>query len=377
MKKVKKVTIHYPYTPNYNMVFLDQLLRISDHDYLLYTDKRSSDGIEFGNVSSDLIVRQSPIRKVKGIWFSTNLVSHLLRDRPDVFVVNGNPRDLATLLVMLIGVFTKTKIVAWGMFHRIGEPRLVTTFYFWLCGMLCDANFTYARIGKISQIARGIRSSKIHVIGTAIADRNSVSAVTAENKLRVLSEFGLDSFLNSGDFVLLQIMRLSSIKRPELLVELMSKLADNGKSIKLILAGGGPLEDWFKAKVLDAGLTSSITLLGPIYDSEKLSALYDIANVTVVPTCIGLTAHQSLSYNVPIITDNSVINQASEFEILVSGYNSVIYEEGDISELCKIIERLYDDRDFLNRLGSNCMVSLEQYSIRNKALRFLRAIKSL
>ena len=70
-------------------------------------------------------------------------------------------------------------------------------------------------------------------------------------------------------------------------------------------------------------------------------------------------------------------NQASEFEILVNGYNSVIYEEGDISELCKIIERLYDDRDFLNRLGSNCMVSLEQYSIRNKALRFLRAIKSL
>tara|TARA_B110000879_G_C11161620_1_gene509382 strand:- start:81 stop:1214 length:1134 start_codon:yes stop_codon:yes gene_type:complete len=377
MKKAKKITIHYPYTPNYNMVFLDQLLQISDHDYILYTDKRSSDGIEFGNVNSDLTVREAPIRKLSGIWFSTNLVSHLLRDRPDVFVVNGNPRDLGTFLVMLIGIFTRTKIVAWGMFHRIGEPRLVTTFYFWLCGVLCDANFTYARIGKISQVARGTRSSKIHVIGTAIADRNSVGEVTFGDKLRVINELGLDSFLNSGDFVILQVMRLSSIKKPELLMELMSKLASNDKNIKLVLAGGGPLEDWFKAKVLDAGLTGSIALLGPIYDSEKLAILYDIADVTVVPTCIGLTAHQSLSYNVPVITDNSVTNQASEFEILVNGYNSVIYEEGDISELSEIIESLFDDRDFLNHLKSNCTVSLEQHSIRKKALRFLRAIKTL
>ena len=116
-------------------------------------------------------------------------------------------------------------------------------------------------------------------------------------------------------------------------------------------------------------------MLGPVYDQDKLAALYNAADITVVPTCIGLTAHQSLSFNVPVITDDSIIHQASEFEILTDGYNARIYKEGNINELAAIIEDLSNDPLLLEALKKNCRASLSKYSMENKVANFIRAIE--
>lgn len=377
MKKDRlNIAIHFPYTPKYVADFVKALENYGKHDYVILTDTRNSEGLMYDETLNASKVIKTPIIKIKGLWYSAGLVKHLIFRKPDIFIVNGNPRDFGSLLVMLIGFFTRTKVIAWGMWHRIGEPKLYTVFYFWLCGVICAANFSYARVGKISQIARGISSTKIHVIGTAISDATGKNNDTSMN-LHMLSNLGLDPDFFSQRFTLLQVMRLTSIKKPNLLIELMIKLREKGNNSVLLLAGGGTLENDFKRKVDFHSLGKSIIMLGPVYDQDALAALYNTADVTVVPTCIGLTAHQSLSFNVPVITDDSIIHQASEFEILTDGYNARIYKEGNINQLAAIIEDLSNDPLLLEALKKNCRASLRKYSMDDKVANFIRAIETV
>jgi glycosyltransferase involved in cell wall biosynthesis len=376
MKKDKlNIAIHFPYTPKYVADFINAIENYGKHDYVILTDTRASEGLTYDETLNASEVIQTPIIKIKGLWYSAGLVKHLIFQKPDIFIVNGNPRDFGSLLVMLVGFFTRTKVIAWGMWHRIGKPKLYTVFYFWLCGVICTANFSYARVGKISQVARGIRPAKVHVIGTAISDASGSHINNAKMNSHMLSDCGLEQDFLSQRFTLLQVMRLTSIKKPNLLIELMIKLRENGNNSVLLLAGGGPLESDFKRKVDFHSLGKSIYMLGPVYDQDKLAALYNAADITVVPTCIGLTAHQSLSFNVPVITDDSIIHQASEFEILTDGYNARIYKEGNINELAAIIEDLSNDPLLLEALKKNCRASLSKYSMENKVANFIRAIE--
>ena len=160
----KKISIHFPYTPQYNVDFLDELIQTDTNSYTVLTDTKSSDGIHFGNASPNLNVKEAPIYKFLGLWYSSGLVSHLFLEKPKIFVVNANPRDIGAFLVVFLGLFTKTKVVPWGMFHRIGKPKILTTIYFWMMGFLGHANFTYAEIGKISQIHRGVKPKKFMLL---------------------------------------------------------------------------------------------------------------------------------------------------------------------------------------------------------------------
>ena len=373
----KNISIHFPYTPHYNVDFLNKLLQMDGNFYTVLTDTRSNEGIHFGKASPNLNVKKAPIYRILGLWYSSGLIWHLFSKKPSIFVVNANPRDIGTLLVVLLGLITKTKVVPWGMFHRIGEPKIHTTIYFWIMGLLGHANFTYARVGKISQLARGVKSKKVHVIGTAICKPSLIDTADKNFLDEMISSTGLSNTTLANNFVLIQVMRLSEIKKPFALITLMKKLKHRGLNIILILVGGGMLEKEFKTKILQNNLQNSIFVLGPIYSEDILAALYSISDVCVVPTCIGLTAHQSLHHGVPIVTDNSIINQASEFEVLKDGYNSRIYEEGDIEDFANIVEELMQNRSYLNSLKNNCKNSLNEYSIERKVINFIRAINSI
>ena len=172
-------------------------------------------------------------------------------------------------------------------------------------------------------------------------------------------------------------MRLSPIKKPFELIKLMNELKSRSLNVILIVVGGGSLEEDFKTLILKNNLQKNIFVMGPIYTEKILAALYSISDLSVVPTCIGLTAHQSLHYEVPIVTDNSRINQASEFEVLIDSYNSRIYKENNIDDFANTVEELIHNPSHLKALKKNCKKSLSKYSIEAKVKNFIKAVDSL
>ena len=258
------------------------------------------------------------------------------------------------------------------MFHRIGGPRFISTIYFKLAGRFATRCLTYTRVGATNLISLGVPKHKIGIVGTAIDERVPLAqreARTPQELATFRTLQGLD-----GKHVVLQVVRLSRIKRPELLVLAAEQLLRQRQDLIFVLIGQGEMRAELERMVAERGMQQAFRFMGPIYDEEQLSYWYMNADVFVVPTCIGLSAHHAMCYGVPVVTDDSLDSQASEFDIIADGLNALTYREGDVASLAGAIARLTADPALRASLAANALRTVElRHNISNKASNFLNS----
>lgn len=311
-----------------------------------------------------------------GICLRPGLLGYIRKEHDSVFVFNGNPRDISQLIGMLFLRILGRPFYAWGMFHRIGGPRFISTLYYKLVGKIATKCLCYSRIGASNLISLGVKPERIGIVGTAIDERIPTAVRLAK------SAEELANFQNKIDLkekhLILQVVRLSRYKRPEYLVEAAQILLGRRSDVMFALIGGGDMQEELLNLVKNKGLQESILLLGPIYEESILANWYLSSSAFVVPTCIGLSAHHAMAYGVPVITDDSLHEQASEFDILSPGLNGLVYREGSPSSLALQIEKLIDDADLRKRLSANALVTAnEMNSLMSKVNNFASLIPGI
>lgn len=306
----------------------------------------------------------------RGVARRPGLLRMLRELGADVVIFSGYARDLSQLWAMLAYRLQGKRFAAWGMFHRIGGPRLVSKLYYRLVGLLADKCLAYTRVGAGQLVNLGVPKRKVAVVGTAIDERVPLAEAqvrTPEELLDFRRTQGLD-----GRHVILQVVRLSRIKRPELLVEAAVVLQRQRDDLLFVLIGDGEMRHELEAMVDRTGLQGCFRFLGAIYDEGALSRWYMSAEVFVVPTCIGLGAHHAMSYGLPVVTDDSLDSQASEFDILAEGLNSLTYREGDAHDLARVLDRLVSDQALRQTLSVNARKTIENtHNLERKTRNFV------
>ena len=91
--------------------------------------------------------------------------------------------------------------------------------------------------------------------------------------MKIRKEYGYQE----DEFILFYAAELNYNKYQDLLIDMINILKDKIPTIKLLLAGTGPLKDKYEKKINDLGLSSNIKLLGLRSDVPNLLALSDIA----------------------------------------------------------------------------------------------------
>ena len=315
----------------------------------------------------------SPIKNIKGLSFRSSLRNQINAINPDHLVFYGNPRELTLTLLMFSYWLVGKKFNVHGMFHRIGGETILSKIYYWCVGKISNKCFTYGRKGAEVLLSVGVSRNKIKVIGTAIDEKRSIEFsdnVEASKLLEFKNEYGL-----VDKKVVLQVVRLSEIKKPDMLLYVAEKISAIRDDVIFVLIGGGEMYEEISQKISKLELTDSVLLLGPIYDEEELSYWFKSAKVFVIPTCIGLSAHHAFSYGLPIITDNDLINQASEFDVLFNGLNSLLYQSGDLNSLQSKLIEILDDDSLQAFLSSNARHTVESiYSLDMKCKNYLEAL---
>lgn len=315
-------------------------------------------------------------KRLSSIEYSLDLFLAIYKLNPDILVFPSNPRCPQNILLILFFRFLLNKKVhSWSMFHRIGGPRLYSELFHTLTSRFTHKSLCYSNLGNRACVSRGIPPSKVFTVGTAINERNVLHVLgTQPDSLSV--SHPINSF-DSTDFILIQVMRLSPIKKPHLLIDLMELLVKQDPSYRLILIGGGTLSDFIIQQISLRSLNDYIHVYGPIYDESMLSPFMKRADVFVAPTCIGLSAHHSFCYSLPIVTDNSPTCQASEFDILRDMYNSLIYEEGNILDFARKITMLRTNPQLLNTLSNNAAHTVYHgHTLRSKVRNLAYALNS-
>lgn len=354
----KKILIVQPAIPHYNVNFFNSF---SDEYSLTVaadtkSDKNLNNGLSLKCKFNIFNLKSKSL--VFGFTWNKGLFKYLRRNKFDIIVLNSNPRDLSQLL---LAIFNFRKIYSWGMFHRIGKNKLVSQLAFFIYSFCSKKVLVYSRTGALNLRSLFISTSKINIVGNGLS---------LKPKLSDLPE-------TSSGIKLLQVVRLSNYKKPSFCIDAVDMLLKKNPNAQITfdIVGDGPEYQSLCHKIKKLKLCNYITMHGSIYEEADLERFFTNAHISIVPTCIGLSAHHSFSYGCPVITDNSLSNQASEFDILFNKYNSLIYDENSVESLCDCIETLMINEKLLADLRVGAFNTALQNNTYTKYTNFKKGLQ--
>ena len=372
-----KVVVVQPVITHYDLDFWNAVILEKDVESLVvFADlKKNSLLNKFDESNCNFKVEHLPEKKFMGLVIRPGLLSKLKKYKSYEVVFNSSPREITQVFSMFIRKMLRKKNYSWGMFHSIGPSDFFRSTIFKTYAILSDNCLVYSKRGALHLSSLGIPASKISIVGTALNTTN------IQNLRNEFTNFDLDVFKKKHGLinkkVVLLVVRLSKIKRLNLLIDAAAKVIQSDSDYNFVLIGDGEDKEELQRQVLNFGLENSIHFKGAIYDEIELAPWFLISDIFAIPTCIGLSAHHSLAYGLPIITDDSLTTQASEVDVLFQGYNCCFYSEGDTADFAKNIESFTNEviknKEYYKK---NCMNTVDKtFTFQNKVKSFIYAIK--
>ena len=199
--------------------------------------------------------------------------------RPDVLIVEANPRYLSTPSALNWAKRRNVPVIGWGLgapplsgplagARRNGRLRFLSRF---------DALVTYSRRGADEYAALGFPADKVFVAPNASAPRP-----TAPLPPRLIVLF---------------VGRLQARKRVDDLLRACASLSENLKP-RLLIVGEGPERE--KLESLAKTVYPRAEFVGPRFKDE-LAPYFAAADLFVLPGTGGLAVQEAMSYGLPVI----------------------------------------------------------------------------
>lgn len=369
-----KTLIIQPFLPNYTLPLFERIAHLPGVELTVLADLQTKNQLNQYDASRDHFkALHLGRRPVGGIVFRPGIFSLLVNLHPEVVIIGGDPREVSQAVVLIWCKYRKIPVGVWSMFHRIGKKRLFTELYMRFVGRFGDLMLSYGNRGKSEQVKRGVPDEKVVVLSTAL-DESKIIKVRDSITKEDIQDFRRTKRI-SDKKLLLHVVRLTAIKRPDIMVRCFARLAETRNDVELIWIGGGPLEDETKELAHSLGILERMRFLGPLYDEHELGLWYKSSTVFVMATCIGLSIHHAMCYGLPVVTDDNESTQTSEFEVLIDGVNGLTYRSGDFDDFAEKVSRILDDADFHSQLSFNAIKRIEdEYTLDKKVENFAAAI---
>lgn len=214
--------------------------------------------------------------------------------------------------------------------------------------------YSHGEIKKI--VSNGLPRYKIFVANNTLHVKNHYDG----------SCFNKDSLLFVG--------RAQKRKKIELLLNVFSEITERiPENIVVNIVGSGVENDNLKIFSERLGIADRVIFHGEIVDPEKLRPIFHRAYAYVSPGPVGLGVLHSFAYGIPVVTC-CYGKHGPEYEILSSGYNSIIYQKDE--ELKAILISLCNDEKISQKLGKNAYNYYSKCStLENMVNGFVDAIK--
>lgn len=122
------------------------------------------------------------------------------------------------------------------------------------------------------------------------------------NKEEILKELNINN--SEHKYILSYICRIDLQKRPLLLVEILKKLKEKRKDFICVVAGSGPLLAKMRDVARRYDVYENMILVGNVKETEKIYKISDITINCSIKEGLALTAYESLSMGVPVVTSD-------------------------------------------------------------------------
>lgn len=178
-----------------------------------------------------------------------------------------------------------------------------------------------------------------------------------QNKYEII-KFREKLSFSKDDFLLLCTGELNANKNQSLLIKTMASIIKEDKSIKLLLAGNGPLESQLKNLVNKLDITKNVYFLGYKVDLENY--------VNICDTIISVSRREGLPLNIieGMICEKPIIASSNRGhnELITEGFSGSIVDTENENDLKSKILYYKNNPDYLVEVSKNACKTAEKYS---------------
>lgn len=360
-----KIRIFQPIVPEYRVALFDGLAERYGEDIEVW----ASDLDESGDASVPLKKMKSDyghkIRKMGPFFWQRDLSLRGMR-KGDVVVINGNVRQLSSMLVLLKAKLRGVRTIWWG--HHLSSSSKLWRVRIRIAIMKLlnpTALLFYTNSGVKWMRKHGVRHLKMFATGNTINQEPIKEAIEKYD--------GGDRFYGRSGILCCSVLREKV--RLDLIID---ALADERLSdVVLAVIGDGPMREAYEKHAQEMKVAERIIWVGATRDQNIMAPWFLSAKAFVYPGSVGLSILHSLSYGLPVVVHGNAEHQMPEFEVMEDGKTGFCFEENNVDDLVQKIVKMIRD-DFLRTKMSEYSkrVAYEKYSMHQMVDNFSRAIEA-
>ena len=164
--------------------------------------------------------------------------------------------------------------------------------------------------------------------------------------------------ISHKDFILLFVGRIAQEKNISFLIDAQKNIVSKYPNIKLVIVGDGPDILKLKQQASHKDCKNSVIFVGkvPLKDVPLYYHLADISVTASTTETQGLTVIESLASSTPVVC----IDDDSFKNVIIDDVNGYTFKNK--KQYIEIIFDLYENKDKLNRLKKQALISSNEHS---------------
>ena len=353
---MEKLLYIQPILPKYRQHVLDGL---NDKFKLkvIASEKSENGGFDYCETKKINFIPNKTKRTIFGINYSTKIISHIIKDRPDIILSHMDMKNMTCWAAMIISKLIGIKYYSYG--HGLYKKKNHLVFYKLIFKLIAKLNTKYICYNKYveNDLFDKINSKNLRHINNTIIFKDHV-----------------EPFIKSSEETsLLYIGRIRDSSNIEKLIDACIDLSQKNK-IKLHIIGDGDLNEKVKSKISNIDF---IYLHGKIFDEEKIISIAKNCNFGCYPGDAGLSVVHYMSLSLPTIIHSDISSHMGpEPSYINDMQNGITFERGDYESLkCAIIKSTKITKENLYKMSKSSFDKYIELSSQNFSDQFLKITK--
>ena len=196
----------------------------------------------------------------------------------------------------------------------------------------------------------GISPRRITVMMNGVTP---VARATQEQCAQLRQQWGVQE----GEFVLGILARIEPYKGHLHILEAMKMLTDQGRKVRLLVAGTGTYEEELKEQTRQMGLSDQVVYLGFQSDVAAVLSVLDLQlNASYGTETSSLSILEGLSMGLPAV----VSTYGGNPWLIDDGQDGLLFENRNSADLARCIAKLMDEPDTLEQMKTRAEAIFRQ-----------------
>lgn len=266
----------------------------------------------------------------------------------------------------------KVIYTAHGFHFFKGAPKINWMLYYpaeKIMSRYTDVLITINQEDYDTAVNKKFNAKQIELVNGVGIDLEKFTPQTIEEKNDMRNKYGY----KKEDFILFYAAELNNNKHQDLLINVINKLREEIPSIKLLLAGNGPLEDQYKKQAKELGVNENIEFLGYRKDVKNFLMLSDLAVASSRREGLPANIMEAMAIGLPIVATNV----RGHRDLIKDGENGYVVEVDDEDKFISSINEIYNNYELREKFKKQSLKLIEEYSLDNILIEMERIYKSV